>query len=135
MALADEIAGMRAGNGNPAAMIGEFRRTPVLVPLADDSLMSAEWNGIRWLLAFSDEDALMRYAAGKGLAPGASWEYVTVRGARLLDVVIPAIEGPTGVALDAGSEHGMVFPPLKGIVPEAAALDRHENGDENGGRS
>ncbi|WP_405743291.1 hypothetical protein OG422_14910 [Streptomyces sp. NBC_01525] len=36
---------------------------------------------------------------------------MTAVGARLLDVVIPAIGSPAGVALNAGSELGMLFPP------------------------
>ncbi|MFI2236627.1 hypothetical protein [Streptomyces chrestomyceticus] len=29
--------------------------------MSDDGLMSAEWGGIRWLYAFTDEDALSRF--------------------------------------------------------------------------
>ncbi|GAU66570.1 hypothetical protein SSP35_03_02180 [Streptomyces sp. NBRC 110611] len=91
--------------------------------------MSAEMNGIRWLYAFTDEEALSRFAGSRDSDPGtaaataAEWQYVTASGARILDVLIPAIEGPTGVALDAGSEQGALFPPMAGIVPDNAALD------------
>lgn len=57
MPLTEEIAGMYAYEGDPAALIGEFRRTSVLVPVSDDGLMSAEWGGIRWLYAFTDAPA------------------------------------------------------------------------------
>nr|WP_063752663.1 SseB family protein [Streptomyces natalensis] len=123
MPLADEVAAVHAGQPNPAALIGEFRRTSVLVPLVNDSLMSAELGGIRWVYAFTDEDALSRFAAARGSEPGTEWRYVTAAGARLLDVLIPAMDGPAGVALDAGSEQGALFPPVAGIVPDRAAVD------------
>ena len=104
-------------------MVGEFRRTHVLIPTVNDSLMSTELDGIRWLYAFTDEEALSRFALTRGGEPGAEWRYVTTSGARVLDVLIPACEGPTGVALDAGSEQGALFPPVAGIVPDSAAVD------------
>lgn len=122
MSLTEEIADMYAHEGDPPALIGEFRRTSVLVPVSDDGLMSAEWGGIRWLYAFTDEDALSRFALARGSTPEARWHYVSALGARLLDVVIPAVEGPAGVALNAGSEQGMLFPPAPGIVPDAVAV-------------
>ncbi|GFE24199.1 hypothetical protein Sliba_46520 [Streptomyces nigrescens] len=113
--------------------MGEFRRTPVLIPLINDSLMSAELSGIRWLYAFSDEQELARFAASRGAAPETELSYARAVGARLLDVVIPAIEGPAGVVLDAGSEQGMVFPPVSGIVPDSAAIDLIEPGQADSG--
>jgi hypothetical protein len=41
----------------------------------------------------------------------------------LLDQVVPAVGGPVGVAVDAGSEAGLVLPPVTGIVPDAVAVD------------
>ncbi|KQX93151.1 hypothetical protein ASD51_05850 [Streptomyces sp. Root55] len=105
-------------------MLGEFRRTAVLVPLdAHGDLWSAEQNGVRWICAFSDEEALSRFAWARGDAER-EWVYQTVLGARLLDVMVPLLPGPAGVALDAGSEDGgMLFPPVAGIVPDAVAVD------------
>ncbi|MFC9245535.1 SseB family protein [Streptomyces sp. NPDC057136] len=107
-----------------AVLLGEFRRTAVLVPLdVHGDLWSAEQNGVRWIVAFSDEEALARFAFARGDA-GREWTYRTVLGARLLDVMVPLLRGPAGVALDAGSEDGgMLFPPVVGIVPEAVAVD------------
>ncbi|MEU3983945.1 hypothetical protein AB0F77_28345 [Streptomyces sp. NPDC026672] len=113
-----------------AALLGEFRRTPVLVPLGEgpgpDSergLLTADLNGIRFLLAFSDEAALARYAVARGGA-AREWTYQTVLGARLLDVAVPAAGVPCGVALDcADGADGVVFPPVRGIVPDGVALD------------
>ncbi|GAB2930016.1 hypothetical protein [Streptomyces heilongjiangensis] len=107
-----------------AALLGEFRRTAVLVPLsADGDPLTAEFGGIRWIYAFSDEPSLARFAIARG--EGArEWTYDRVLGARLLDVAIPAMPVPYGVALDVGTEgQGALFPPVMGIVPDAAALD------------
>ncbi|WP_435604313.1 SseB family protein [Streptomyces sp. bgisy130] len=123
MSLADEVAAVHAGRPDPAALVGEFRRAHVLIPTVNDTLMSADMDGIRWLYAFTDEDALSRFALSRGSEPGTEWRYVTASGARVLDVLIPACEGPTGVALDAGSEQGALFPPVAGIVPDSAAVD------------
>ncbi|MFH8981157.1 hypothetical protein [Streptomyces varsoviensis] len=138
-------------------MVGELRRTAVLVPTVpaepgmsgasggpdapgEDGLLSVDFGGIRWICAFTDEAALARFAAtrggngsGAGNASGGTdasstdWEYRTVLGARLLDVVVPAVGVPAGVALDVGSEHPMMFPPVVGIVPDAVAVDAPEN--------
>ncbi|WP_405676095.1 SseB family protein [Streptomyces sp. NBC_01511] len=107
-----------------AVLLGEFRRSAVLVPLdAEGDLWSAEQGGVRWVCAFSDEGALARFARARGDA-GREWVYRAVLGARLLDVVVPLLPGPAGVALDAGSEDGgVLFPPVAGIVPDAVAVD------------
>ncbi|MFF8287690.1 SseB family protein [Streptomyces sp. NPDC016309] len=106
-----------------AALLGEFRRSAVLVPFDDHgSLWTAEQNGVRWICAFSDEEALAAFARARGDADR-EWTYRTVLGARLLDVMVPMLPGPAGVALDAGSEEGMLFPPVVGIVPDAVAVD------------
>jgi hypothetical protein len=106
-------------------MVGELRRTAVLVPLLGGGLMSAERDGIRWIYAFTDEAAMARFAAARGVPPGEEWEYAAVLGARLLDVVVPSLGGPpTGVALNVADEDGaMLFPPVRGIVPDAVAVD------------
>uniref|UniRef100_A0AAU2VHL4 SseB family protein n=1 Tax=Streptomyces sp. NBC_00003 TaxID=2903608 RepID=A0AAU2VHL4_9ACTN len=105
-----------------AAVLGEFRRTAVLVPEVDGGWWAAEWGGVRWICAFSDEAALARFAIARGEGAG-EWAYQRVLGARLLDVAVPALGVPGGVALDAGSPDGVLFPPVAGIVPEAVAVD------------
>ncbi|MEH6376296.1 SseB family protein [Streptomyces sp. KLMMK] len=142
-ALTDEIRALHAEEGRPAALVGRFRRTAVLVPSdrqggqgGQDSqggqggqggLWSVEYGGIRWICAFTDEAALARFALAQGAAPRVDgrtdWTYRTVLGARLLDVVVPAVGVPAGVALDVGSEHPMLFPPVVGIVPDAYAVN------------
>ncbi|MBL1096658.1 hypothetical protein [Streptomyces coffeae] len=124
MGLADEIKRIRAAEGDPLALVGEFRRTAVLVPVVDDVLMSAHYQGIRWIYAFTDEAALARFALVRGSAPDEPWDYERVWGARLLDAVIPALDGPAGVAVDvADAAASMLFPPARGIVPDAVAVD------------
>ncbi|MFJ8885941.1 SseB family protein [Streptomyces sp. NPDC102402] len=114
---------LRAARREFAVLLGEFRRTAVLVPLDEvGDLWSAEQNGVRWICAFSDEEALARFALARGES-GREWAYQTVLGARLLDVMVPSLPGPAGVALDAGSTDGMLFPPVAGIVPDAVAVD------------
>ncbi|MGW6142278.1 hypothetical protein [Streptomyces sp. NPDC055140] len=101
-----------------ARLLGEFRRTAVLVPLGDEpapeeerGLLTADFNGIRFILAFSDEQALARYAQARGEF-AREWMYRTILGAKLLDVAVPAAGVPCGVALDcADGADGVVFPP------------------------
>ncbi|MBM7438860.1 SseB family protein [Streptomyces sp. HB132] len=115
---------MAAARHEFAVLLGEFRRTAALVPLDEaGDLWSAEQNGVRWICAFSDEEALARFALARGES-GREWTYQAVLGARLLDVMVPLLPGPAGVALDAGSvDGGMLFPPVAGIVPDAVAVD------------
>ncbi|WP_424889519.1 hypothetical protein [Streptomyces sp. XH2] len=123
-ALTDEIRALHAQEGRPAALVGRFRRTAVLVPSdSQDGLWSAEYGGIRWIYAFTNEAALGRFALAQGADGTADWAYRTVLGARLLDVVVPAVGVPAGVALDVGSPEPVLFPPVVGIVPDAYAVD------------
>lgn len=116
-----------------AVLLGEFRRTPVLVPVDEhEAPLVGEWGGVRWIYAFSDEPALARFAFARGEG-GREWVYRRVLGARLLDAGVPAAGVPCGVALDVGSEdgQGVLFPPVVGIVPDAAAVDGNaEDGGE-----
>ncbi|MFF5962696.1 SseB family protein [Streptomyces collinus] len=113
-----------------ARVLGEFRRSAVLVPFdARGSLWTADFNGVRWICAFSGEAALARFAVARGEA-GREWTYRAILGARLLDVMAPMLPGPGGVALDAGSADGMVFPPVVGIVPDEVAVNLEEAGTQ-----
>ncbi|CAM5472319.1 hypothetical protein SNARM312S_01901 [Streptomyces narbonensis] len=111
----------------------------MLVPFDDsESLWTADFNGVRWICAFSDEEALARFAVARGDA-AREWTYRTILGARLLDVMVPMLPGPGGVALDAGSADGTLFPPVAGIVPAEVAVDlgladRQGNTKERGTR-
>ncbi|MFE7273880.1 SseB family protein [Streptomyces sp. NPDC057623] len=105
------------GDGDLRAAVGEFRRSEVLVPVVDDSLVSVEAAGIRWIFAFTDDAALTRFAEARGETLD---ERVPAYGAWLLDRVIPRVQGPVGIAVDAGSATGMILPPVAGIVPVTA---------------
>ena len=107
-----------------AVLLGEFRRTAVLVPTdPDNAPLVGDFGGIRWIYAFSNESALARFAIARGEG-GREWPYQRLLGARLLDAAVPAVGVPCGVALDVGTEgEGVLFPPVTGIVPEAAAVD------------
>ncbi|MEU7556485.1 SseB family protein [Streptomyces sp. NPDC044571] len=129
MELTAEIAAYRAGTGDPRRLVGEFRRAVLLVPLAGDGadaeggLMSAVSGGIRWFYAFTDEEALARFAEARGEA-GREWPYLAILGARLVDAVVPEVAGPAGVAVNVADADGsMLFPPVAGIVPDACAVD------------
>ncbi|MCX5300440.1 hypothetical protein OG898_28915 [Streptomyces sp. NBC_00193] len=101
----------------------EFRAATVLVPLDQrGGLWTAELGGLDWICAFSDEAALARFAEARGES-GDRWPYRRVIGARLLDEVMPALDFPCGVALNAAGPDGAVFPPVRGIVADAVAVD------------
>ncbi|MCH0538509.1 SseB family protein [Streptomyces sp. MUM 203J] len=122
---------MSAARREFAALLGEFRRTPVLVPLTPDGgLWTADQNGVRWICAFSHEEALARFAHARGEA-SREWQYRTVLGARLLDAMVPLLDVPAGVALDAGSEDGALFPPVEGVVPDSAVVPTDNPGDRH----
>lgn len=139
MELADEIAALRAGTGEPAAVVGELRRTSVLVPVLDGGLMSAAYGGIRWIYAFTGEASLARFRQGlapRATAPDGPYDRVAMLGARLLDAVIPSLDGPTGIAVDVADQHAsMLFPPVRGIVPDSCALDIESASDNQPLRS
>ena len=101
-----------------------FRDTTVLVPVErGEGFLTADVGGVRWIYAFTDEVAVARFHMLQGGTQG-KLDCISVLGWRLLDVVIPAVGVPCGVALDVGSEgEGVLFPPVVGIVPDAAAVD------------
>ncbi|MGW7327254.1 hypothetical protein ACWGIU_01200 [Streptomyces sp. NPDC054840] len=103
--------------------LADFRSRVVLVPLDDRAgLWTAELGGLDWICAFSEPRTLARFADARGEAER-EWPYRRIVGARLLDEVIPALDFPCGVALDAAGPDGIVFPPVRGLVPDGAALD------------
>ncbi|MDL5204298.1 hypothetical protein QQS16_30300 [Streptomyces sp. ALI-76-A] len=132
--LAERIAERRAGIGDPRALVGEMRRSVLLVPSVDGRLWSARSGGVRWICGFTDEAALARFALRH--APGdRPMDYAALLGARIVDEVVPALGEPAGLAVDIASEDGsMFFPPVTGVVADEVAVDRglHEEGDGRG---
>ncbi|WP_314250513.1 SseB family protein [Streptomyces sp. DSM 40907] len=103
--------------------LAEFRSRVVLVPLdVRGGLWTSELGGLDWICVFSDEEALARFAEARGEGDR-EWAYRRVAGARLLDELVPALDFPCGVAWNAAGPDGLAFPPVRGIVPDAAALD------------
>jgi hypothetical protein len=131
-ALAERIAERRSGIGDPRALVGEMRRSVLLVPVADGGLWSVRSGGVRWICAFTDEAALARFALRR--APGDQpMDYAALRGARIVDEIVPALGEPAGLAVDIATEDGsMFFPPVAGIVPDAVAVDSAAAGEEDG---
>ncbi|MFF7496164.1 MULTISPECIES: SseB family protein [Streptomyces] len=124
----EQVDALASARREFAILLGEFRRTAVLVPFDPyGSLWTADQNGVRWICAFSDEEALARFAQAQGDSDR-EWTYRTILGARLLDAMVPMLPGPAGVALDAGSANGVLFPPVAGIVPDHVAVDLGETG-------
>ncbi|MFI1953208.1 hypothetical protein ACH437_15390 [Streptomyces xinghaiensis] len=125
-ALAERIAERRRGVGDPRALVGEMRRSVLLVPVAGGGLWSARSGGVRWICGFTDEAALARFALrhGSGDRP---MDYAALLGARIVDEVVPSLDEPAGLAVDIATEDGsMFFPPVAGIVPDGAAVDAVE---------
>ncbi|WP_380283334.1 hypothetical protein [Kitasatospora purpeofusca] len=121
--LVHHIRMLRAGVGDPAVMLAQFRLSALLVPRwGEEAVWSADEGGLRWILAFTSEAELASFARTKGL-PVEGLPYLTVLGSRLLDVAVPELGRPGGVALDIAGPEPMLFPPMRGIVPDAAAID------------
>ncbi|MDX3803329.1 hypothetical protein [Streptomyces sp. AK04-3B] len=122
-ALAERIAERRAGGDDPRALVGEMRRSVLLVPVADGGLWSVRSGGVRWICGFTDETALARFALHHG--PGdRPVEYAALLGARIVDEIVPALGEPAGLAVDIATDEGsMFFPPVVGIVRDEVAVD------------
>ncbi|MCP9943937.1 hypothetical protein LUX12_02550 [Streptomyces somaliensis] len=131
-ALAGRIAERRAGVGDPRALVGEMRRSVLLVPTSGGGLWSARSGGVRWICGFTDEAALARFALRHG--PGdRPVDYAALLGARIVDEVVPSLGEPAGLAVDIASEDGsMFFPPVTGIVPDDTAVDGDVRGKGDG---
>ncbi|MDF4254577.1 MULTISPECIES: SseB family protein [unclassified Streptomyces] len=113
--------------------LAEFRAAVVLVPFDDNGgLFSIRLGGIRWIMAFSDEGTLSGFLLMQQLHGERG--YRAVLGARLLDNIAPAVPGPCGVALDAGSEEGSLLPPVSGVVPEQATVEQRLRAEGNESR-
>ncbi|MFC5958230.1 hypothetical protein ACFP51_28365 [Streptomyces pratens] len=121
--LAERIAEQRAGVGDPRALVGEMRRSVLLVPSVDGRLWSAHSGGVRWVCAFTDETALARFAEQRGMNDR-PLDYAALLGARIVDEIVPSLGEPAGLAVDIADEDGsMFFPPVTGIVPVGVAVD------------
>ncbi|MER5278025.1 SseB family protein [Streptomyces sp. NPDC002809] len=128
--LAERIADRRIGVGDPWALVGEMRRSVLLVPTVGERRWSARLGGVRWIYAFTDETALARFARLR--APGdQAMDYAALLGARIVDEIVPSLGEPGGLAVNVATEDGSIlFPPVVGIVPETVAVDAGGAGEE-----
>jgi hypothetical protein len=111
MTLVDEISRIHGGTIDAAGLVAAFRDAIVVVPLdGHEALLTVDDRGIAWVPAFTDTTALARFAHARGQADQ-TWQYLTTRGARVLDTLLPAIDGPAGVAVDVGSPRPVFLPP------------------------
>ncbi|MGC0314778.1 SseB family protein [Kitasatospora acidiphila] len=120
--LVERLVGFHDGRTDGATVVADFRRSVLLVPLNDGEPMAADSGGVRWLYAFTGEASLKSFAVSRKMA--AVVDYWTVYGARLLDVAVPAMGVPAGVAVDVAGPAPFLLPPVAGIVPAAVAVDR-----------
>ena len=119
MSIVDEARRMRAGEGDPEALMRAFRESTVFLQRTDPlSLPMVEWNGLNWIAAFSSLELLAQH-----LKTQSEVDYLAVQGERLLDTYLPAFPRHTGVVFDSGSEHMIALPPVKGIVRDELAVD------------
>jgi hypothetical protein len=121
--LIHQVRMFRAGAGDPRSVLAVFRSSAVYVPqTADGAFWTGDEGGVRWIYAFSGEAELTDFARARR-HPGEELDYLTILGSRLLDVAVPAVGRPCGVALDVAGTQPMLFPPVRGIVPDAVAVD------------
>jgi hypothetical protein len=129
----EEAAQVQARRRLFLAQLGEFRRSRVLVPLGtlpgpngEEAPLTVDMGGVRWIIAFTGEAALARYAVARREG-GREWRYWGVWGAALLDAAVPTVAEsgmPCGVLVNAADgEQGWVLPPVAGVVPEEVAAD------------
>lgn len=121
--LRGEIAMVRHGVGDAESLMSSLRHSVLYVPrVSETALMSGDRGGVRWLYGFttSEEMAAFFIARGEG---DAELAYLTVLGERLLDIALPAMGVPGGVAVDVAGEHPMMFPGVFGVVAEDRAFD------------
>jgi hypothetical protein len=118
--LPDDVEDAAGALEHVRVVIGEFRRSLVLVPIRDGGILTGDQGGLRWIYAFTDTDTLTVFAQGRG--EGGEWEFRRVYGARLLDETVAEIGVPCGVAVDVGSERAFLLPPAQGIVPGHVAV-------------
>lgn len=99
--------------------IAAFRDSVLFVPRTPSgSVVAGDWGGVRWLYAFTGRDQLRLWMPD----PTVEQPYLTVFGWRLLDVAVPAVGRPAGIVVDVAGDRPLLLPPVRGIVPDAAAV-------------
>lgn len=108
--LLTEIRLLRGGVGDPTSLRRALRESVLYLPrVGEDSLLVGEQVGIEWLEAFTSLTELSRFFDARGEAD-AEVGYLTVRGDRLLDEVLPAMGEAAGLAIDVAGQEPMLVP-------------------------
>lgn len=81
------------------------------------AVRSGDQGGIRWIYAFTTPTELADFLLARGEGE-AEVGYLTVRGDRLLDVAVPALGVPGGVAVDVAGDRPVLFPAVPGQEQE-----------------
>ncbi len=122
--LRSEIAMVRNGVGDGESLVSSLRDSVLYVPTSSETaLMSGDRGGVRWIYGFTTEAELADFFLARGEGDD-EVAYMTIRGDRLLDVALPAMGVPGGIAVDVAGDQPMVFPGVVGVVPEKQAFDR-----------
>jgi hypothetical protein len=124
--LTEEFEDADAAREHVLGVLGEFRRSLVVVPIRDGGVLAGDQGGLRWIYAFTDVDTLTAFARARG--EGGEWEFRRVYGARLLDETLAEVGVPCGIAVDVGSEGAFLLPPARGIVPDEVAVSEEPEG-------
>ena len=121
--LRSEIDLLRHGVGDAEALMGSLRRSVLYVPCAGEvpadpaevppAVRSGDQDGLRWIYAFTSPTELADFLRARGEGED-EVGYLTVRGDRLLDVAVPALGVPGGVAVDVAGDRPMLFPAVPG---------------------
>lgn len=133
--LRSEIDLVRHGVGDADSLMGALRRSVLLVPqppappgaegVAQENrstVLSGDQDGLRWIYAFTSPEELAGYFVARGEGDQ-EVPYLTVRGDRLLDVAVPALGVPGGIAVDVAGEAPMLFPAVEGAVGRVEGQD------------
>lgn len=124
--LVAEIATLYGGTVDGKGLMTAFRNSMVWVPTAaenaENSMVTAEFGGFHWLYAFSTEAELARFGATVGSGDQVQ-PYLTTRGSRLLDAVLPAMDQPAGIAVDVAGQRPMLLPAAPGELEAADGTD------------
>ncbi|MCQ4119488.1 SseB family protein [Rhodococcus tibetensis] len=110
-ALLAEIDAFRQGFGHPARLSVALRSATVLIPITeDDRVLISTFGGLDWFCAFTSEQEYARYVLVRDEHAGPC-RFHTVFGWRLMDILIPALDRPTGIVIDVAGVVPMAFPP------------------------
>jgi hypothetical protein len=113
--LVERVARLYDGIVDGPGLVAAFRDAIVVVPTdGHDGVLTFVDRGLCWVPAFTDTTALARFALARGEA-GRSWSYLSTRGSRLQDAILPALGRNAGIAVDVGSERPMFLPPTNPV--------------------